>query len=448
VSLYDKYEKHFVWIAAAVALALAGLIILIVVRSMPPREFAILTGREGGGYYQAALEYQKIAAENGFNLVIQTTAGSVDNLQLLKAGEASIGFVQGGLAENEDPQVLSTLASVFYEPVWIFYRRDYAREGPLLYLYELEGGTISIGEAGSGANQLTRKLLAANGVDEFNTQFLELPAADAAAGLRDGRIDAAIFVIAPGSATIQSLLRDEGIDLMDVEQVDAYQAQFPYLTSVVLPKGAVDLRGRIPAEDKRLISTVANLIVRRDFHPDLLRLMTIAAVETHDDGGLFERRFQFPNVDYADLPIGKEELAYLERIKSGESTFDNYLPFWAAALIDRYLLFVVPIVLLLLPLLSRSPAVYTAYNRYKVNRWYRNVRRMDFHVPQMDKAEIETSLAELDNIDKQMQERVRVSPFYMRDFYDLRGHIDLMQSRLRKRLAQLEEPTTDAPAET
>jgi hypothetical protein len=93
-------------------------------------------------------------------------------------------------------------------------------------------------------------------------------------------------------------------------------------------------------------------------------------------------------------------------------------------------------------------AVYTAYNRYKVNRWYRNVRRMDFHVPQMDKAEIETSLAELDNIDKQMQERVRVSPFYMRDFYDLRGHIDLMQSRLRKRLTQLEEQTTEAPAET
>jgi hypothetical protein len=48
---------------------------------------------------------------------------------------------------------------------------------------------------------------------------------------------------------------------------------------------------------------------------------------------------------YADLPVGKDALAYLNRIKSGESILDNYFPFWAAALLDRYLLFVVPIVL-------------------------------------------------------------------------------------------------------
>lgn len=443
---FEKRQKYFTWVGIAGAVALIVLAIYVVVDSMPPRHFTILTGREGGGYYQAALEYQRIAAERGFDLEIRPTAGSIETLDLLNRGDAPIGFVQGGIASEADPEILSTMASVFYEPVWVFYRKEFAGEETLQYLYQLEGGRVAIGEFGSGANRLNRKLLAANRIDESNTSLLELRGTESAEQLRDGRIDAAMFILTPGSEVIQSLLRDETLDLMNIAQVDAYRAQFPYLTSVVLPRGAIDLRAGIPAEDKRLISTVANLVVRHDFHPDLVRLMTIAAVETHDDGGLFEARFQFPNVDYADLPIGKEELAYLERIKSGQSVFDNYLPFWAAALIDRYLLFVLPILFLLVPILARSTLIFAFYNRNKVNRWYRKVRRMDFDTPTMSLEEVTNAHVELEAIDKQLQERVFTSPFYMRDFYDLRGHIDLLQARLDKRQKELESQPIENPA--
>lgn len=327
-------QKNSRRIIVAMALLMLGLAIYVVIDSLPPRRFTILTGREGGAYFQSALRYQAIAAERGFEIDIRPTSGSVETLRLLEEGEAGIGFVQGGIALEADPQLLSTLASVFYEPVWGIYNPARFND-PLVSLRQLEGKTIAIPEAGSGANVLLRKMMAANRMDEALFDILELSTEEAAQGLRNGSIDAAFFVQAASSPVIQDLLAVRDLDLMSFGRADAYSAQFPYLTTLRLPEGALDLHDNIPGEDKTLVSTAANLIVRSDFHPDLLRLMTIAVVEVHESGGLFEKRFEFPNFDHADLPIGREERAYMERIRGGDSTLDNYLPFWAAALIDR-----------------------------------------------------------------------------------------------------------------
>lgn len=432
-------ERRFAWIAAAVLLGLLALAAYIVIDSLPPREFTILTGREGAGYYRAAQEYRRIAAERGFTLNIRTTSGSIETLAALEAGEASIGFVQGGITAGADPRVLSTLAGVFYEPVWIFYQREFGGGRPLVHLFELEGGRVNIGEAGSGAGYLARELLAANGVTESNTAFLELPADAAAVELTEGRLDAAIFVVSANSDTVRTLLRDTTLDLMDVERAEAYRARFPFLTTVVLPDGAVDLVAGLPDGDKRLIATAANLVIRNDFHPDLVRLMTIAAVETHENGGFFERRFEFPNFDHTDLPIGREERAYLERIKSGESTLDNYLPFWVAALIDRYLLFVVPLTLLLLVPILRSDLFFDFFHRRRLARWYDMLRRLDLQAPRMSAAEVDDSLAVCDGMERELTERAVLSERHRPALLDLRSHLAIVRERLQERQVELGE---------
>jgi TRAP transporter TAXI family solute receptor len=444
-----KFALNWQQIAILVAIGLLALAVYLVVSSLPPRSFTILTGREGGGYYMAALEYQRIAKEKGFDLIIQPTSGSVETLRMLEAGEAGIGFVQGGVAVDADPEVLSTMASVFYEPVWIFYNNRVAAGEPLTHLHQLEGLTIAVGEPGSGAELLSKLLLAESDVTSENSTFRPLSSDEAAAALQAGAVDAAIFVTAPTSEIIQTLLHDTDLTLMNVERAAGYASKFTYLTSLVLPEGAIDPRTPIPAEDTHLISTVANLIVRDDFHPDLIRLMTIAAVEVHEKGGTFEQRYEFPNFRHADLPISKEEIAYLERIKSGDSTLDNYLPFWAAALVDRYLLFVLPITLLLLPLITRSPLLLRIYNQRKITRWYAIVRDMDRSVPYMDIPTIERAQKTLDDIEQELQEKVIVPVGYMSAYYDLRSHINLLQDNLQKRhdrLMQEREGGGVAPA--
>ena len=436
MDILQRIERYSKWIILAGVLLLILLVIGTILAALPPRRFTLLTGREGGAYYQAALQYQAIAKEKGFELEIRPTAGSVETLSLLEEGEAQIGFVQGGIALDADPLNLSSMASFFYEPVWVFYNPDRFDE-QLTRLTQLEDKVFAIGETGSGANHLAHEMLTANRIDLDEVDVVELNSTAAAEGLRDGSIDAALFVSAPTSSLIRELMLDPDLELMSFERATAYSAQLPYLTTVILAQGAIDLRDNIPSEDKQLVSTVANLIVSNDFHPDLLRLMTIAVVTTHERGGLFEKRFEFPNFDHADLPIGAEERAYLDCIRSGESTLDNYLPFWAAALIDRYLLFVLPIALVLVPIVSRSPVLITIYNKRKITRWYSTVRSIDRRVMAMDVAEIDQALNDLELIEQRLREQVTVSENFMADYYNLRGHIDLVQSRLSHRRAIL-----------
>lgn len=430
-------ERRLGWIIAAVLLALAALAAYVVIDSLPPRRFTILTGREGAGYFRAAQEYRRIAAERGFDLELRPTSGSVETLALLEAGDADIGFVQGGVTAGADPTALNTLAGVFYEPVWVFYRREFGGGRPLVHLFELEGGRVNLGEAGSGNAFLARQLLEANGINAGNTTFLELTADDAAAELREGRIDAAIFVVSANSDTVRTLLRDPTLDLMDVARADAYRDRFPYLTTLVLPAGAFDLRAGLPAEDKRLLATAANLVVRSDMHPELRRLMVAAAVATHEDGGLFERRFEFPNYDHADLPIDRDERAYLERLKRGELLPSDRLPNWTRALLDRYLLFLIPLLVLGALLFARRTILLGFYSRRKLDRWYDILRRIDLRSPGMDAAEVEECMEVLAGIEQEVLEQGVLSEAKRAEFQDLRGHIALVEERLERRRNEL-----------
>lgn len=437
--LTNWLERH---IAALVATVLLGLVVLaavIVLAAQPPRQFTILTGREGAGYFRAAQEYRRFFAARGYDLTIRPTSGSVETLRLLEAGEAAIGFVQGGVTAGADPRTLSTLAGVFYEPVWLFYRRDFAAS-PLTHLYELEGGRVNVGEPESGVNHLARQLLEVNDVNDSNTTLVELPADESAAALIDGRLDAAIFVVSANSDTVRTLVRDPSLDLMSVERAAAYRDRFPYLTDLLLPAGAFDLRQGIPAEDKRLLATAANLVIRNDFHPELRRLMTIAAVETHEDGGLFEQRFEFPNYDHADLPIGRQERAFLERVKRGELTLADNLPYWAVALLARWPLFVVPLALLALLLLAYSPLVRDYFDRRRVDQCFDALRRIDVRLPKMNRAEIADARTVLDEMERDTVERILLSDRPHPALSDLREHIALVRERVER---QSNEFTTD-----
>lgn len=430
VDIVDRYLFKVLIVAGLMLLAAA---LVSFFASLPPRKFVLLTGREGGGNYQAALAYQEIAREKGFEIDIRPTAGSVEVLQGLLKREAEVGFVQGGIALGADPRVLATLASVYYEPVWVFYRREAFSGQGLKHLSDLAGKRVAIGETGSGTKVLAAQLLAANYISESDATLVPAGAAEAAAGLIAGDLDAAFLVSSEESEAVRQLLRAPGIDLMDFERAEAYTALFPFLRVVKLPRGAADLPRDIPREDKRLIATTANLVVRQDVHPDLLRLLTIAAVETHWGGGLFGATGEFPNSDNADLPIDRQERAYLERIKSSQSLLDNYLPFKVAATVDRYWLFVLPFIFLLVPLLVRVPLVFGLWNRYKVNRWYKVVREVELKLDQLDVYQLRQERAKLQALDDRLTAQTHVGTFYLPATYDLHIHMEYVIRKLERR---------------
>jgi TRAP transporter TAXI family solute receptor len=430
-----KLDRHIPWILGAVGVALLLAVVAQVIFSLPPRQITFLTGREGGAYYLGGQLFQDFAARNGFTVELVETAGSVEALQMLEAGEGDVALVQGGISIDADPENVSALATVAYEPLWILYRRELAEDAPLDSLTQLKDMRVSIGEIGSGTNQLVRSLLSDFALTDEDMTLLEWPSSDSVEGLRNGDLDAAIFVVNTSSPIFQEAVFDPNLELMSVREAEALVRRHRFLSVLTLPRGTIDLVNETPRVDVTLLATEANLIVRSDLHPDILRLLAFAVVDVTGSGSFFAERGYFPNTLNTDLPVSKEGETYLQRIKNNEFMLDRYLPFWASAMFDRYLLFVLPLMLILLPLLGRSPVLYQVYMRGKVNRWYNEVHRIERQVDAMAVSETRAAIDELEHIDDVLRQELLVSNAYMPNLYALRTHIDYVIRRLRMRQA-------------
>jgi len=430
-------QDNLFWISISLGVAMLLVLAITFYLQLPSRTFTILTGREGGAYHSAALEYQKIAAEKGFTLNVVPTAGSAEVLQRLLAGEAEAGFVQGGTAAGLKTDLLTTAASVFYEPLWIFYRRAAFPDEPPTRFEDFAGKRVNLGEVGSGTHVLATVLIEETGVLTDTFEAVALSSTAAVEEFAAGTLDAGFFVLSTRAAAIQSILAAPGIELMSLDLAPAYAARHRYLSELHLPAGALNPAIPRPAEDTSTLSTVANVVTRADMHPDLLRLLTIAMVRTHEAGGLLEEPREFPNLNHAELPINSVQLAYLEKFKNGESTLDNYLPFWAASIVDRYLILLLPFALIVFPILGRAPEFYGAFINFRINARYRMIRDIDERIPRMNVVEIDRELDRIDDLDTRLMRELQVANQFMPQVFDLRSHLDLLDIKLRKRRDKL-----------
>ncbi len=400
------------------------------VQPAPPKKIVITTGGESGAYYQFAKRYAAILARDGITAEVRTSAGSLENLERLKRDEAQVAFVQGGvLPPKEDPDEaddsgLVSLGSLFYEPVWVFYRG----EKPLTRLTDLRGKRIAIGQEGSGVRQLAQQLLDANEIP-VGDKILPLSGLNAAEELQQGRIDAAFIIAAESAPVVQVLLRSPGVKVMSFSQAWAYQRRFPFLTKLTFPQGVADLVRDFPPEDIKLLAPTANLIVRDDLHPALQTLLLQAASEVHGKPGFFQSAGEFPAYMDAMLPLSPEAVRYF---KSGPPFLQRYLPFWLAVLVDRLIVMLVPIIALLIPLLRVAPALYSWRVRSKVFRCYGELKFLEddlkHHFDPLKLAEYRSRLDALDEEASQLH----VPLGYTDLVYTLREHVNLVRHILEK----------------
>lgn len=401
------------------------------VEPAPPKKIVITTGSDSGAYYQFANRYAAILARNGVTLEVKISAGSLQNLERLKTDEAQVGFVQGGVVEPKgdqdeaDNSALLSLGSMFYEPVWVFYRGDKRLER----LTDLRGKRVAIGQEGSGVRQLAQQLLNANEIPAGGN-LLPLSGLKAAEELQQGRIDAAFVIAAEKAPVIQVLLRSPGIKVMSFSQADAYQRRFPFLTKVVFPHGVADLVRDFPPEDITVLAPTANLIVRDDLHPALQSLLLQAASEVHGQSGFFQKAGEFPAYKDRMVPLSPEAGRYF---KSGAPFLQRYLPFWLAVLIDRLIVLLIPIIALLIPLLKVAPAIYNWRVRSKVFRCYGALKFLEEDLGQhFDPAKLGDYRRRLDALDEEASQ-LRVPLAFTDLVYTLREHVNLVRHILDKK---------------
>ncbi|HET7793410.1 MAG TPA: TAXI family TRAP transporter solute-binding subunit [Rhizobacter sp.] len=429
----------------------------------PPKRVVLATGVEQGAYSEFGKRYAALLKQHGIEVELRHTAGAGENLRLLKDPNSGvdIAFVQGG-AEDRDrrgeanadadadaDETLVSLGSLFYEPLWLFYREDSAKRllkkdtdgrspgrprppggqeqsdvgATLTSLAQLPGWRLNIGARGSGSPGLMRKLLDANHIDRSSLTLLREPLTPAVVALLDGQSDALVFNSAPESVMVQMLLQTPGIKLFNFAQADAYSRRFPFMSPVTLPRGVVDLAGDVPPADVHMVAPTATLVAREGTHPALIQLFMQAASTIHSQAGWFQRKGDFPSAKNTERPLAAEAQRFYAR---GVPILQRYLPFWLANLIDRMWVVLVSIIAIVIPMSRVVPPLYEFRIRSRVFRWYGRLRVVEDDQGKRPTAEL---LKELDSIE-QAVEHVTIPLSYTDELYSLRSHIVLVRKKL------------------
>lgn len=264
-NLRNSLSRSWPWLVIGLAaLAIFG-IVSFLVGVRPPQEITIATGRQGGAYYRFAEQYQQRFAEEGFTLNIRETAGAIETIQLLESGEVDAGFVQNTAIGSTLDSPLTTLAALYYEALWIFYRDELAIEPGRIS--DLVGLRINIGEPGSAGNLAISGLLAMNGISEETTSISTLPDGEAAEQLKAGDLDVVLTFLGATSPLVSDLLTTPGIALAPIRRAAAYAARYKNLAKVTLPEGVIDFDADVPPADTPMLASRATLVAGPTLQP-------------------------------------------------------------------------------------------------------------------------------------------------------------------------------------
>jgi len=436
------YEGLRLWVAV-IAIAVIGFAIAFhFVKPAPPHTLVLATGSASGAYQAYGERFRDELARSGITLELRPTAGSVENLSLLAAGEVDVAFVQGG-TEPQPPAAkaggpgeaapapaapgYAGIASLYYEPLWIFHRAELQ----VARLVDLAGHRVEIGPEGSGTRAVALALLKANGVDAASATLGALPAAAATDALLGGQADALFMVAGASSETLHKLLEQAGrsIRLLDVTHHEAYARNFHFLSPLVLPEGALDLGRNLPDHDVHLLAPTAALVGRAGLHDAFPALFIEAARAIFSHGGVFEAEGEFPSPRRVGVPLSKAAEQYF---RDGPSFLYRVLPFEVAAVVDRLKILLLPLITLLFPLFKLTPPLYRWRIRSKIYRWYKQIRHIDGRLTELPADADRTALVgELEAVRREV-EAVRVPASYMGEYYTLCGHLDWVMQRAKR----------------
>ena len=235
-------------LAAVAALSTAALAAPV---SAQQKFVTIGTGGVTGVYYAAGGAICRLVnkdrAKHGIRCSVESTGGSVFNVNTIKAGELDLGFAQSdvqynavkGLSQFKDGGAVADLRAVFAvhpEPFTVVARK----EANIGKFEDFKGKRFNVGNPGSGTRASMEELLTAMGwkLSDFSLAS-ELKADEHGPALCDGKIDGFFYGVGHPSANIQDPTTSCGAKLVSLTGpvVDKLVADKPYYAKVSIPAG-------------------------------------------------------------------------------------------------------------------------------------------------------------------------------------------------------------------
>ena len=209
------------------------------------------TGGVTGVYYPAGGAICRLVnrgrKEHGIRCSVESTGGSIFNLNAISQGELDLGVAQSdwhynaytgqGVFSKQGPnKKLRSLFSLHSEPFTVVARAD----SGIKSFDDLKGHRVNIGNPGSGMRATMEEVMKAKGWDRSVFSLVsELKAAEQAQALCDNKIDAMVFAAGHPNGSIQEVTTTCDTRLIPVAgpKIQALIDAHPYYAPAVIPGG-------------------------------------------------------------------------------------------------------------------------------------------------------------------------------------------------------------------
>ena len=256
------------------------------------RFVVIGTGGVTGVYYPTGGAIQRLVnrnrADHGIRVSVESTGGSIFNLNALANGEMDMAVVQSdwqyhsfnGSHENF-PEANADLRAVFSihpEPFHIVARADSGIET----LADLPGKRVNIGNPGSGARGTMEVLMDYMGwTEDTFSQVSELATAEQSQALCDNNVDAIVFTVGVPSGTIQEATTscDSIIVSVTGPEVDRLVEDNPYYGKATIP-GATYQNN---PDDIDTFALIATFVTMAEVPDDVVYTVVSAVFDNFED---------------------------------------------------------------------------------------------------------------------------------------------------------------------
>lgn len=317
-----RFGKHLAISAGAAAMFAA---LMAPLPAAAQQKFvSIGTGGVTGVYYAAGGAICRLVnkdrADHGIRCSVESTGGSVFNVNTIKAGELDLGVVQSDVGYNayngdgqfKDAGKFEKLRSVFSlhpEPFTVVTRK----EANIKSFDDLQGKRFNVGNPGSGTRASMEQLLSAQNRDlSFFSLASELRPDEHGSALCDGKIDGFFYGVGHPSANIQDPTTSCGAQLVSLTGpvVDKLVETYPYYAKVKIPAG---LYPNNPQETESY-GVLATFVTSADVPEETVYTVVKAVFENFDDFkrlhpafGLLEKESMVKNGLSAPLHPGAEK---------------------------------------------------------------------------------------------------------------------------------------------
>jgi hypothetical protein len=231
----------------------------------------------------------KTRKEHGIRCSVESTGGSVYNLNTIRAGELDMGVAQSDVqyqayngtdkfAEQGPDKDLRAVFSVHPEPYTVVARADAGVKN----FQDLKGKRVNIGNPGSGQRSTTEVLLAAMGwkVEDFKLAS-ELKASEQSSALCDNKVDAIVYVVGHPNGSIQEATSSCDSVVVNVTgpAVDKLVKENAYYRTATIPGGMY----RGTPEDTKTFGVGATFVSSAKVPADIIYNVVKAVFENFEE---------------------------------------------------------------------------------------------------------------------------------------------------------------------